>query len=144
MLVAKNLEACRHLQEQFVQHDIKKKYIAILSSPPMEGVAKEGIITLPPSRKPFDSPRQTVNHRIGTQSITRYRLVGDTRVELFPETGRTHQLRIHCAHPEGLGRPIKGDILYGTAADRLYLHAESITFRHPTTGEWMTFTEKAF
>lgn len=144
MLVAKNLEACRHLQEQFVQHDIKKKYIAILSSPPMEGVAKEGIITLPLSRNPFDSPRQTVNHRIGKQSITRYRLVGDTRVELFPETGRTHQLRIHCAHPEGLGRPIKGDILYGTAADRLYLHAESITFRHPTTGEWMTFTEKAF
>ncbi|MBR2630334.1 MAG: RluA family pseudouridine synthase [Bacteroidaceae bacterium] len=144
MLVAKNLEACRHLQEQFVQHDIKKKYIAILSSPPMEGMAKEGIITLPLSRNPFDSPRQTVNHRIGKQSITRYRLVGDTRVELFPETGRTHQLRIHCAHPEGLGRPIKGDILYGTAADRLYLHAESITFRHPTTGEWMTFTEKAF
>ena len=67
---------------------------------------------------------------------------GENRVELYPQTGRTHQLRIHCAHPDGLGRPIKGDILYGTPSDRLYLHAESIEFRHPTTGEWMSFTEK--
>ncbi len=85
-----------------------------------------------------------VNHRFGKVATTRYQFTDENRIELFPETGRTHQLRIHCAHPEGLGRPIKGDILYGTASDRLYLHAESITFQHPTTGEWMTFSEPAF
>lgn len=144
MLAAKNLEACRQLQEQFTRHGIKKKYIALLSSSPQPGQASQGIISLPLSRNPFDSPRQTVDPRFGKQAITRYHFTDESRVELYPETGRTHQLRIHCAHPDGLGRPIKGDILYGTASDRLYLHAESITFRHPATGAWMTFTEKAF
>jgi tRNA pseudouridine32 synthase/23S rRNA pseudouridine746 synthase len=63
------------------------------------------------------------------------------RVALFPQTGRTHQLRVHCAHKDGLGNPILGDTLYGSKrADRLYLHADSIIFIHPTTGEEMTFT----
>ena len=144
MLAAKDLDTCRALQEQFVQHEVKKKYVAILTGQPIEGQTQEGIISLPISRNPFDSPRQTVNHRIGKQSITHYRFIDTNRIELFPQTGRTHQLRIHCAHPEGLNRPIKGDILYGTADQRLYLHAESITFRHPVTMEWMTFCEKEF
>ena len=63
------------------------------------------------------------------------------RVALFPQTGRTHQLRVHCAHKDGLDNPILGDTLYGSKrADRLYLHADSIIFIHPTTGEEMTFT----
>lgn len=145
LLASKNLNAFKKLQQQFYQHDIKKTYVAILDAP-LAGISKptSGTISLPLSRNPFDSPRQVVSQRYGKPAITRYQFVDENRVELFPQTGRTHQLRIHCAHPDGLGRPIKGDILYGTASDRLYLHAESITFQHPTTGEWMTFTEKAF
>lgn len=143
MLVAKNAQACRDLQAQFYRHEVKKKYIAILEpSAQLQAKPQSGDISLPLSRNPFDSPRQVVNHQYGKPSLTHYVLKGNNRVELYPETGRTHQLRIHCAHPEGLGCPIKGDILYGTRSDRLYLHAESIAFRHPTTGEWMSFTEE--
>ena len=148
LLAAKNLNTCRKLQQQFYQHDVKKKYVAILDAPlkPQTSNPKPqtGTISLPLSRNPFDSPRQVVNHCFGKAAITHYHFVSENRVELFPQTGRTHQLRIHCAHPEGLGRPIKGDILYGTASDRLYLHAESIEFCHPVTGKWMHFENKAF
>ncbi|MBO4673639.1 MAG: RluA family pseudouridine synthase [Bacteroidaceae bacterium] len=148
MLVAKNPTATKSLQAQFERHDIKKKYVAILDEPLLSHTSyishQQGTISLPLSRNPFDAPRQVVNYRVGKPAITHYVFKGENRVELFPETGRTHQLRIHCAHPDGLGRPIKGDILYGTRSDRLYLHAESITFRHPTTGEWMTFEDPAF
>lgn len=63
-----------------------------------------------------------------------------TLVHLYPKTGRTHQLRVHCAHPLGLACPILGDPLYGIeCADRMYLHAAELTFRHPVTGEPMHF-----
>ena len=101
-----------------------------------------GTISLPLSKNPFDSPRQVVDHRFGKAANTYYEFTSPRRIELYPATGRTHQLRIHCAHPEGLGRPIKGDILYGKAADRLYLHAESLGFCHPITGKWMHFEVK--
>ena len=65
------------------------------------------------------------------------------RIILHPRTGRTHQLRVHCAHQEGLGVPIVGDVLYGHRADRLYLHAETLSFIHPKTGERLTFTASA-
>ncbi len=144
LIAAKNIETCRQLQQQFVRHEVQKKYVALLSAPLSPSLPQEGTISQPLSRNPFDSPRQVVDYRFGKPSITHYIYKGNSRIELFPQTGRTHQLRIHCAHPEGLGSPIRGDILYGTAADRLYLHAESITFRHPTTGKWMTFAEEAF
>jgi tRNA pseudouridine32 synthase/23S rRNA pseudouridine746 synthase len=153
MLVAKNDQASKALQDQFLRHEIKKKYVAILDDAPktsffhssiFSSLPREGTISLPLSRNPFDAPRQVVNHRVGKTAITHYVFTDANRVELYPETGRTHQLRIHCAHPEGLGRPIKGDVLYGTAADRLYLHAEEIKFSHPRTGEWLTFTEPLF
>ncbi len=146
MLVAKNNMASKSLQDQFLRHDIKKKYVAILDDATSDTCIREGqgTISLPLSRNPFDSPRQVVNHRVGKTAITHYIFKGENRVELYPETGRTHQLRIHCAHPDGLGRPIKGDILYGTRADRLFLHAEEIKFSHPSTGEWLTFTEPEF
>jgi tRNA pseudouridine32 synthase/23S rRNA pseudouridine746 synthase len=153
MLVAKNSFTSKALQDQFLRHEIKKKYVALLDAPlkhqtsnikPQTSNPQKGTISLPLSRNPFDAPRQVVNHRVGKPAITHYVFTDENRVELYPETGRTHQLRIHCAHPEGLGRPIKGDILYGTAADRLYLHAEEIKFSHPRTGEWLTFTEPLF
>ena len=65
------------------------------------------------------------------------------RIRLYPKTGRTHQLRMHCAHPDGLGCPIKGDELYGHQADRLYLHAERIELIHPVTGERLCFEQAA-
>ncbi|MBO4215229.1 MAG: RluA family pseudouridine synthase [Bacteroidaceae bacterium] len=148
MLVAKNPAATKSLQAQFERHEIQKKYVAILDHPLLHQTSsllpQQGTISLPLSRNPFDAPRQVVNHRVGKTAITHYVFTDENRVELYPETGRTHQLRIHCAHPEGLGRPIKGDILYGTASDRLYLHAEEIKFSHPRTGEWLTFTEPLF
>ena len=162
MLAAKNENIYKQLQAMFYRHEIQKKYIALLdpASPASQNEIACGSklampspsrvftlhsplsISLPLSPNPFDRPRQMVNHEHGKQAITRYEFIDDNLVALYPETGRTHQLRVHCAHPEGLNRPIKGDNLYGTPSDRLYLHAESITFLHPVTGERMSFEEK--
>ena len=105
---------------------------------------------------PLDRPRQVVDMLGGKSAVTRYCLIshpqtpvqrafakhGSPLVALYPETGRTHQLRVHCAHRDGLNAPIVGDTLYGTAADRLYLHAEYLEFTHPVTGERMRFTSQ--
>ena len=92
---------------------------------------------------PTDRPRQKVDFEHGRQAVTDYTFITPDRIQLHPLTGRTHQLRVHCAHPKGIGIPIKGDTLYGTPADRLYLHAETLRFRHPVTQEVMAFTWKA-
>ena len=68
---------------------------------------------------------------------------GRTRIRFYPITGRTHQLRVHSAHAEGLGTPIVGDDIYGTSAERLMLHAETIEFTHPTTGNRIRLESKA-
>ena len=81
----------------------------------------------------MNRPRQVVDMEHGKRAVTDYEFLNSHLVALYPQTGRTHQLRIHCAHPDGLGCPIKGDELYGTKADRLYLHAAEIWFRHPIT-----------
>jgi tRNA pseudouridine32 synthase/23S rRNA pseudouridine746 synthase len=88
----------------------------------------------------LDRPRQQVDYVHGKPAITHYTTTDRQRVILQPKTGRTHQLRVHCAHPDGLNRPIKGDTLYGSPSDRLYLHAESITFNNPLTKKRVTFT----
>jgi len=141
LIVAKSLEVYRSLQEQFVKHQVKKRYIAVLENleilDHLDVLEKKGTISLPLRPDPMNRPRQIVDHEHGKRAITDYEFLNDNIVALYPQTGRTHQLRIHCAHPEGLGRPIKGDELYGTKADRLYLHAEQIWFRHPVTGEEM-------
>ena len=93
----------------------------------------------------MNRPRQVVDMEHGKRAVTDYEFLSPLTsylsplqlVALYPQTGRTHQLRIHCAHPDGLGCPIKGDELYGTKADRLYLHASEIWFRHPITGDEM-------
>jgi tRNA pseudouridine32 synthase/23S rRNA pseudouridine746 synthase len=96
-----------------------------------------GSIDLPLVLNPDDRPRQMVSYTHGKQALTRYEIVGTengrSRVMFYPITGRTHQLRVHAAHCEGLDTPIAGDTLYGTVADRLYLHAHWVKFVHPVT-----------
>ena len=134
LIVAKTLEAYHPLQEQFIKHQIKKKYVAKL-----EGRGKKeevrGTVSLPLRPDPMNRPRQMVDMEHGKRAVTDYEFLSDDLVALYPQTGRTHQLRIHCAHPDGLGRPIVGDELYGTKGDRLMLHASEIWFRHPLTGQ---------
>ena len=143
LIVAKSLEVYRSLQEQFVKHQVKKRYIAVLENleilDRLDVLEKKGTISLSLRPDPMNRPRQVVDHEHGKRAVTDYEFLSENVVALYPQTGRTHQLRIHCAHPEGLGRPIKGDELYGTKADRLYLHAEQIWFRHPVTDEDMHF-----
>ena len=136
LIVAKSLEVFRPLQEQFVKHQVRKKYIARL-----EGRCKmdegKGRIELPMRPDPMNRPRQVVDMEHGKRAVTDYEFVSPNVIALYPQTGRTHQLRIHCAHPDGLGRPIVGDELYGTKGERLMLHAAEIWFTHPVTGEPM-------
>ena len=139
LLVAKTTDAYHRLQKQFEERTVKKKYLAMV-----EGVPKEehGIVDLPLSSDALNRPYQTVDCEHGKRAVTEYRVVarGATALlALWPHTGRTHQLRVHCAHPEGLGCPIVGDELYGRKADRLYLQAQAISFVHPTTGKKMHF-----
>ena len=140
ILVAKTEEAYHALQEQFTERVIKKKYFAIV-----EGIPKNehGIVNLPLSSDPMNRPCQIVDHEHGKQAITEYRILATrqdyTLLALWPHTGRTHQLRMHCAHHEGLGCPIMGDELYGRKADRLYLQAQAITLVHPLTNKRIHF-----
>ena len=137
LLIAKTNEAYQILQKQFTDHTVKKKYLAVVEGTP----AKEhGIIDLPLLCDPLNRPRQVVDFEHGKRAITEYRVLSPPNLlALWPHTGRTHQLRMHCAHPDGLGCPIKGDELYGTKSDRLYLQAQAISFVHPTTGKRMHF-----
>ena len=167
LIVAKSMAVYHPMQEQFVRHQVRKKYIALLESTALSSERnsslftphsslKSGTISLPLRPDPMNRPRQVVDMEHGKRAVTDYEFlplpsplstvncqlstvnsqlstVNSQRVALYPQTGRTHQLRIHCAHPDGLGCPIKGDELYGTKADRLYLHAAEIWFRHPIT-----------
>ena len=137
LLVAKNQEVYQTLQKQFTDHTVKKKYLAVVEGVP----AKEhGIIDLPLLSDPLNRPRQVVDFEHGKRAITEYRVLSPPNLlALWPHTGRTHQLRMHCAHEQGLGCPIKGDELYGTKSDRLYLQAQGISFVHPVTGKRMHF-----
>ena len=136
VIFAKDKATHKALQQQFEGHTIRKRYVALL-----DGVISqdEGVIDLPIRPDVDDRPRQMVDHEHGKSAVTRYHLLErmgrTTRVALEPLTGRTHQLRVHCSHPQGLNCPIVGDRLYGTAAARLMLHAQSITFIHPATGQ---------
>ncbi len=137
LLVAKTKEVHQQLQAQFKNRTVKKRYIALL-----DGVIAqaEGIIDLPLCLNPMDRPRQVVDEVYGKPAITHYEVLkrtedGRTLVAFYPLTGRTHQLRVHSAHPRGLHCPIVGDELYGKKAERLCLHAERLEFLHPISGE---------
>ena len=146
MMIAKTEFAYHRLQKAFLNHQIQKKYVAIISG---KVIPEKGIISLPLMPDYLDRPRQIVDHEQGKEAITEYEVlehVDDShlRIALYPKTGRTHQLRVHCAHQEGLNAPILGDPLYGNEkAARLHLHAEEITFEHPLTGKKITITRKA-
>lgn len=141
MVVALTENAYLELQKQFARHTIRKRYTAILEKP--LPVGQEGVIDLPLCSNPEDRPRQMVNQEYGKRAITQYRVRGlqdqHAILSLWPETGRTHQLRMHMAHPEGLNNPILGDRLYGTSADRLHLYADELEFEHPVTHQKMQF-----
>ena len=144
LLIAKTKEVHACLQEQFEKQEIKKRYIALLSSKP--NVVPTGFIRLPLCPDYENRPLQKVDFEHGKPSITRYELLEDsehTRIAFYPQTGRTHQLRVHAAHAEGLNTPIIGDPLYGQPAERLYLHAERLEFRHPVTNKIMRIQKTA-
>ena len=136
LLAAKTKEAHQNLQAQFKNRTIQKRYIALLEG---EVPQDEGEIRLPLCSDPLDRPRQIVSEEFGKLALTRYRVLertsGKTLIAFYPQTGRTHQLRVHAAHPLGLHCPILGDELYGRKAERLYLHAEYLAFTHPITSE---------
>ena len=144
LIIAKDKKTHQHLQAQFKNRSIRKKYIALL-----DGIVPEdeSTIELPLCPNPLDRPRQMVDTQYGKPAITYYQVLERTdkytRIAFYPHTGRTHQLRVHAAHPSGLHCPIIGDELYGKKDKRLYLHAESIEFTHPVNGQSMCITEKA-
>jgi len=137
LIVAKSSEAYHPLQEQFIKHQVKKKYVAKVEDGRCKKEEVRGTISLPLRPDPMNRPRQMVDLEHGKRAVTDYEFLCDNLVALYPQTGRTHQLRIHCAHPDGLGRPIVGDELYGTKGDRLMLHASEIWFTHPVTHQEM-------
>ena len=148
MVVARTLEAYHSLQQQFARRLAAKRYEAVLDGVP---ATHEGTINLPLMPDITDRPRQCVDMQHGKPSVTTYRVVSTranrTLVWLYPHTGRTHQLRVHCAHPLGLATPILGDPLYGrgTAAPRMYLNAAELEITHPVTGRRMQWkSESAF
>ena len=136
IVIGKTKEIYTQLQSQFVKRTVKKRYIALL-----DGVVAndEGNIDLPLQLDINNRPYQKVCHEYGKSARTRYEVIerkdGKTKVYFYPITGRTHQLRVHAAHPDGLNTPILGDDLYGVKSDRLHLHAESISFLHPVSGK---------
>ncbi|ANV85415.1 RNA pseudouridine synthase [Picosynechococcus sp. PCC 7003] len=131
LLFAKNATAQQDLQTQFRRRQIHKEYEALLEE---KIQLSAGMITLPLWADPGDRPRQKVDAQRGKPSETHFHKLDSHRLKLKPITGRTHQLRVHCAHPDGLNNPILGDRLYGNhAAPRLHLQATALTFVHPTT-----------
>ena len=144
MLIAKNEETYVMLQKQFIKRQVQKRYVAVL-----DGILKQpsGIIDLPLRVDLDDRPRQLVCYEYGKSAQTHWEVIQvknkQTRVFFYPITGRTHQLRVHAAHQSGLQMPIVGDDLYGKKANRLHLHAESITFTNPLSGVSQTITVPA-
>ena len=149
LVLAKTPEVYKTLQAYFQRRDILKRYEAVLQpngDALLNGAndANDGMIDLPLLPNPYDRPRQMVDREHGKVAITRYvirerRADGTMLVDFYPLTGRTHQLRVHAAHSEGLNAPIVGDRLYGQAGERLMLHAAEIKFMHPVTSHEMHF-----
>ncbi len=139
LLLAKDEEVYKSMQAQFAARTVGKRYAALLAG---EVTPAKGRISLPLEADYNNRPRQRVAAD-GAEAVTEYETVctgrdgggnAVTRVNFTPITGRTHQLRVHAAHPDGLGAPIVGDALYGSPAERMCLHAEWLAFVHPVTG----------
>ncbi len=140
LMLALNERAHKHLQQQFINKEVSKRYVAIIDGTLAE---TSGEIRLPLCVDFNDRPRQMVCYEHGKYAETHWQVieekVGKTKLFLYPITGRTHQLRMHCVHPDGLNLPIIGDGLYGIRANRLHLHAQRLSFIHPITKERLTF-----
>lgn len=143
MVFARTKDALRSLQQQFQNRQTKKRYQAIVAG---LLTPSSGAVNLPMRCDWPNRPRQMVCYEYGKKSLTRWRVIdyvnGNTRVELLPVTGRSHQLRIHC---DAMNHPILGDHLYGTedsqnASKQLCLHAQTLTFTHPSTLTEVTFS----
>jgi tRNA pseudouridine32 synthase/23S rRNA pseudouridine746 synthase len=149
MVLARTVQAHRNLSEQFARQQVKKKYIALLDGR-VDG--KQGKIVLKFRLDPDNRPWQVYDPVHGKTGISRWQCLKISgpepddryvsRIAFRPLTGRTHQLRLHAAHPEGLGCPIIGDSLYGSGqqGDPMFLHAAELSFFHPQSKEWLTFT----
>jgi tRNA pseudouridine32 synthase / 23S rRNA pseudouridine746 synthase len=148
LLASKDGATYAALQRLFATRAITKRYVAWVDGDVRDDA---GVIELPLRPDIDDRPRHIHDPKFGKHAVTMWRVLertnGRTRVALSPHTGRTHQLRVHAAHPSGLDAPIVGDRLYGRAApedgERLLLHAESLEFVHPVTGEPMTIESLA-
>ena len=144
MAFALTPHAQRHLGLQFEKRHIKKTYVARVWG---EMTEKTATVDLPLAVDWPNRPRQMVDHENGRPALTEWRAQrsgnGETRLRLFPKTGRSHQLRVHCL---ALGHPILGDPLYATGEalqyPRMMLHSESLRLRHPDGGVGMTFKVK--
>lgn len=143
MVVAKNSISHRSLQKQFQDRTVIKKYVAELNGTAMP---EYGVLDLPLRVDLDDRPRQRVCKKHGASALTHFRVLekrdGKTRMEFQPVTGRTHQIRVHAAHPHGLNAPVVGDSLYGRIASRLHLHACFLEFRHPVSNQLCEFTSR--
>ncbi|MCL1066683.1 pseudouridine synthase [Shewanella olleyana] len=144
MVIALSKEVNKHLVQQFINRTVTKRYIAKI-----DGVLTQesGTISLPLRVDLDDRPKQLVCYEYGKHAETYWQKVASessySLVHLYPKTGRTHQLRVHCAHHDGLHMPILGDDLYGKTENRLYLHAQRLAFNHPHTNQPMTFEVNA-
>lgn len=158
MVLTLSKRAQKNIQQQFINRTIKKRYVAILEGDIVEKLGKsKGEINLPLRGDFDDKPKQLVCFEQGKKSKTNWEVIdvinGKSKLFLYPESGRTHQLRVHCAHPLGLDLPILGDDLYGRnshekeaeimSSPRLHLHAETLTLTHPITKELLTFQKDA-
>lgn len=136
IITIKDVSILPHLCRQFEERSVSKRYVALVERRPQR---ENGRIELPIGRDPEDSVRRCVDYENGKKSDTTYKVIGErqghTLVELMPHTGRTHQLRLHCSHPDGLNSPIIGDDLYGNKGEKMYLCSVGIQFVHPVSGE---------
>jgi tRNA pseudouridine32 synthase/23S rRNA pseudouridine746 synthase len=159
LVAARDAASHAELQREFLRRTVDKRYIAIVEG---EIAGDCGVVDLPIRVDLNDRPRQIHDPLHGRRALTEWRVLerclaapadGDrrseggiaqqTRIALFPRTGRTHQLRVHASHPLGLGTAIVGVRLYGREGPRLMLHAEALTFLHPATGQRMSFESPA-
>ncbi|MDO6677717.1 pseudouridine synthase [Shewanella sp. 4_MG-2023] len=144
MVIALSKEANKHLVQQFISRTVTKRYIAKIDGVPQ---LDRGDITLPLRVDLDDRPKQLVCYLHGKNAQTHWQKVQELNnsclIHLFPKTGRTHQLRVHCAHAKGLNMPILGDDLYGKNAQRLHLHAQLLSIIHPNTNHRITFEVNA-